>query len=100
MIVQDSSLCFVNVHLAAHQREVLARNNNLSTIFREANFPALDVPGAFLDASDGSNLSDHENIFVFGDTNYRLDTSRKEALNLIELQAYDRLLVISTELMG
>lgn len=89
LMVDDSSLCFVNCHLAAGQSHVFARNTDASTIINTPRiFPravTATAPGtgasdssipprlrramAFTRGGDGSQILDHEAIFWSGDLN-------------------------------
>ncbi len=82
--MDDSSFCFVNAHLAAHQSHVSQRNNDIATIVKDTTFRA-DVPDyCFAKGGDGACYLDHENCFFFGDLNYRIDLPRTKVLDMIE----------------
>eukprot|EP00736_Rhodelphis_marinus_P007769 Rmarinus@m.6327 len=57
----ETSLCFINTHLAAHQEKVPERNAMVKEIFTNLNLGSHELLHAF----------DH--VFFFGDMNYRLD---------------------------
>lgn len=79
LIIDDSSVCLVNCHLAAGHSQTAARQLDLNTITRSARLKPLAVPdGVFLGGS-GELISDHEHCILFGDLNYRLELSRPEA---------------------
>lgn len=40
-LLDDSSICFVNAHLPAHQKEVSARNQDASSILKDTKFKHL-----------------------------------------------------------
>lgn len=88
-IIDDSSFCFLNCHLAAGQRNVRQRNTDLADIL-QTNIPgelqAYDPSFAF--GGDGSMVLDHEICLVAGDLNYRLDMRRELVIQLIEQQRY------------
>jgi hypothetical protein len=69
LVMDDTSLCFINVHLAAGQRQKASRNSDISAIMEEkAIFPAQDgLP--YLHGGDGTGIMDHEMIIVNGDLN-------------------------------
>lgn len=69
MIVDDTSLCFINVHLAAGQSSKAARNADLVGIMEDkAIFPPHDlVP--FVHGGDGTGILDHEMVILNGDLN-------------------------------
>ncbi|KAI8816840.1 uncharacterized protein EV422DRAFT_544186 [Fimicolochytrium jonesii] len=98
-VLDDSSFCFVNTHLAAHQNQVSARNNDVATILKDAHFPPRPAyEGIFIGGGDGSMVLDHENVFWSGDLNYRIDLARERVIELvaqgdwITLQDQDQLL--------
>ncbi|KAJ3142927.1 hypothetical protein HDU90_002799 [Geranomyces variabilis] len=98
-VLDDSSFCFVNTHLAAHQNQISARNNDVATILKDAHFPARPAyEGIFIGGGDGSMVLDHENVFWSGDLNYRIDLARERVIELVEqqdwttLQEHDQLL--------
>lgn len=84
LVVDDSSLCFVNCHLAAGQHHVKARNSDAASILSAPKlFPRGAVSGsedgpipprlrrsmAFTRGGDGEQILDHEAIFWSGDLN-------------------------------
>ncbi|KAI8905732.1 Endonuclease/exonuclease/phosphatase [Powellomyces hirtus] len=98
-VLDDSSFCFVNCHLAAHQNQISARNNDVATILKDAHFPPRPAyEGIFIGGGDGSMVLDHENVFWSGDLNYRIDMARERVIELVAqqdwatLQEHDQLL--------
>lgn len=87
-LLEDTPFCFVNCHLAAHQNQISARNNDISQILKDCSFTALARKGAWERGGDGSLILDHEIVFWSGDLNYRIDLPRKETLIAIEQQKY------------
>lgn len=65
----DTSLCFVNAHLAAGESSVDRRNQDYQEITRRLSFGS-DPAG-----EGGVGLFDHHYVFWFGDLNYRLNTT-------------------------
>ena len=61
MIIYDTSLCFINTHLAAHKKHVLERNNDYHSICQRLYFEKKD-----------KKIFQHDLIWWFGDLNYRL----------------------------
>ncbi|ANB11889.1 phosphatidylinositol-3-/phosphoinositide 5-phosphatase INP53 [Sugiyamaella lignohabitans] len=97
MVVDDSSLCFVNCHLAAGQSGVLQRNSDIETILETKFSDASDntnftSKGIFVNGGDGTKIMDHEICFFFGDMNYRINRHRQVAIKAIEENAFDQLL--------
>lgn len=87
IIFDDTSLCFVNCHLASGQTHMLQRNADLEGILNSAKFPSsssssLDT-GVFSRETDGSSILDHETCFLSGDLNYRISMQREQVLDLL-----------------
>ena len=66
MLIDDSSICIINTHLAANQEQLIARNNDVVTIMNETKFPPHDKPCCYVNGGDGSHIMDYENVFWFG----------------------------------
>ncbi|KAK4688995.1 hypothetical protein P7C73_g1114, partial [Tremellales sp. Uapishka_1] len=80
MVIDDTSICFINVHLAAGQSAKAARNADLVGIFEEkAIFPAADEL-SFVRGGDGTEILDHELVILNGDLNYRIDQRRENVI--------------------
>ena len=103
-ILDDSSLCFVNCHLAAGQSQTINRNNDIAAILETADLPLERDPAARIDSfvggGDGSMVMDHEVCILNGDLNYRIDTMGRDTVikaikanNLSKLLERDQLLV-------
>ncbi|KAL7423420.1 hypothetical protein Q5752_001000 [Cryptotrichosporon argae] len=77
LVMDDTSLCFINVHLAAGQRQKAARNADLAAILEDK---AILEPGnesaSYVHGGDGSGILDHEVVVLNGDLNYRIDQRR------------------------
>jgi hypothetical protein len=64
-VVEDSSLCFINCHLAAGQGHKRARNRDLGAILEEKSvFGASGNVLGYVGGGDGSMILDHEVCFV------------------------------------
>ena len=65
-VIDDSSLCFINCHLAAGQHHIRERNADVAAFLEETNvFPAEPVAEVgFVGGGDGSMILDHEIVFV------------------------------------
>uniref|UniRef100_A0A0K0E459 IPPc domain-containing protein n=1 Tax=Strongyloides stercoralis TaxID=6248 RepID=A0A0K0E459_STRER len=61
MEINNSTVLFINSHLAAGNRETERRNQDFRDITR-------------ITFKDGKTLNDHDAVFWLGDLNYRLDT--------------------------
>lgn len=103
-ILDDSSVCLVNCHLAAGQTQTLNRNNDITAILESAMLPpsrnASVGSDIFVGGGDGSMILDHEICILHGDLNYRIDTMGRDTVvkavnanNLSKLLERDQLLV-------
>jgi Endonuclease/Exonuclease/phosphatase family len=81
-LLDDSSLCFINCHLAAGQKETTNRNNDIAAILESTSLPAeLDTSlrsEMFVGGGDGSMILDHEICILNGDLNYRIDLLNRD----------------------
>ncbi|PHH73519.1 hypothetical protein CDD82_5398 [Ophiocordyceps australis] len=102
--VDDTSLCFVNCHLAAGQSQASARHNDIAAILDTTLFAAERDAEVRIDSytggGDGSMIVDHELCILNGDLNYRIDTMSRDTVvkavqqqNLVKLLERDQLLV-------
>ena len=103
-LVDDSSVCLINCHLAAGQTQTLHRNNDVSAILESVIFPpernASIRCDSYSGGGDGSMILDHEICILNGDLNYRIDTMGRDtvvkavqARNFTKLLERDQLLV-------
>ncbi|KAL1645792.1 hypothetical protein SLS58_003676 [Diplodia intermedia] len=101
--LDDSSICFVNCHLAAGQSQTAHRNNDVATIMETSALPPQMDLGAradvFVGGGDGSMIMDHEICILNGDLNYRIDSMTRDTVirhvregNLTRLLENDQLL--------
>ncbi|KAM5458562.1 hypothetical protein MaudCBS49596_000478 [Microsporum audouinii] len=101
--MDDSSLCFVNCHLAAGQSQTANRNNDIAAIMESEALPKEPSLSARIDrfagGGDGSMILDHEICILNGDLNYRIDSIPRntvieavKANNLPKLLDRDQLL--------
>lgn len=64
-VVGDSSMCFINCHLAAGQNAVRRRNADAAGILEEKTvFNPTEHPLAYVGGGDGSMVLDHEFVIV------------------------------------
>ena len=74
---EDSSLCFINCHLAAGQTHTAHRNNDVATILEAESLPTERDPdirtSLYVGGGDGTQILDHEICIMNGDLNYRID---------------------------
>jgi endonuclease/exonuclease/phosphatase family metal-dependent hydrolase len=103
-MVDDSSICFVNCHLAAGQRQTAHRNNDIAAIMEASALRPQPDPqmqlDMFVSGGDGSMILDHEICILNGDLNYRIDAMSREIVireiqngNLPKLLEKDQLLL-------
>ena len=103
-VLDDTSLCFTNCHLAAGQTQTINRNNDIAAILETSALPAERDPlirsNTFTGGGDGSMILDHEICVLNGDLNYRIDTMGRDTVikavkanNLSKLLDRDQLLV-------
>lgn len=103
-MLDDTSMCFLNCHLAAGQSSTVNRNNDISAILETNAFPAERDPStrqnSYVGGGDGSMVLDHEICVLNGDLNYRIDTMGRDTVvnavkanNLSKLLERDQLLL-------
>jgi len=100
LVIGDSSMCFVNCHLAAGHNAVHHRNADIAGILEQkAVFsPTKDHLMAYIGGNDGSMILDHEFVVLNGDMNYRIGHHRDAIIssiragNLANLIPHDQLL--------
>ena len=108
MIIDDSSVCFINCHLAAGQTQTIHRNNDIAAILESHSLPPSPLgddnmtrhSDVFTSGGDGSMILDHEICILNGDLNYRIDTMGRDTVikhiaqnNLSRLLERDQLLL-------
>ncbi|RFU31500.1 hypothetical protein B7463_g4804, partial [Scytalidium lignicola] len=102
-ILDDTSLCFINCHLAAGQSQTRDRNNDITLILESSLLPverdSTIRQDSFVGGGDGSMIMDHEICILNGDLNYRIDTMGRDTVvnavkanNLAKLLERDQLL--------
>ncbi|TGJ76431.1 hypothetical protein E0Z10_g10877 [Xylaria hypoxylon] len=103
-MVDDTSMCFINCHLAAGQTHANSRHNDVAAILDSSILPVEPNPSVRIDSyiggGDGSMILDHELCLLNGDLNYRIDTMSRDTVvyavkanNLAKLLERDQLLV-------
>ncbi len=97
-MLDDSSLGFVNCHLAAGQSHTKHRHNDIATILEAPVLPfEPDLSrriDRFVGGGDGSLILDHEICVLNGDLNYRIDTiGRDTIISAIKANDLSKLLV-------
>jgi hypothetical protein len=96
-VLDDTSLCFINCHLAAGQSKTTDRNADITAILEAEIFPAEPNHSVRLDSyiggGDGTMIMDHEICILNGDLNYRIDTmGRDTVVNAIKAKNLTKLL--------
>lgn len=83
-MIDDTSLCFINCHLAAGQTQTKDRNLDVSEILDSTLLPIERDPTVRIDSyvggGDGTMILDHEICVLNGDLNYRIDTMSRDAV--------------------
>ncbi|GAA6023044.1 hypothetical protein JCM11491_000373 [Sporobolomyces phaffii] len=85
-VIDDTSMCFINVHLAAGHSHARQRNRDLVDILEDkASFSELGSSsfGAYSPGASGTNVFDHELTILSGDLNYRIDARRDFVISAI-----------------
>lgn len=103
LVVDDTSCCFINAHLAAGQKHVKQRNEDVAVIMEAESLGSggdgsrLDEPGdatvqslAYVGGGAGELILDHEVVFLSGDLNYRIDLARSQVLQAIRQGSSDQ----------
>uniref|UniRef100_A0A5B7A8I1 Putative DNAse I-like superfamily protein isoform 1 n=1 Tax=Davidia involucrata TaxID=16924 RepID=A0A5B7A8I1_DAVIN len=96
MTIEGTSFCFIAAHLASGEKkgDEGRRNHQVSEIFKRTSFPRLPQDG---DIPHPITILGHDQIFWFGDLNYRLYLEDNLARQLIKkqdwraLQEFDQL---------
>lgn len=96
-VIDDTSLCFINCHLAAGQSHVRQRNADVAAFLEDRELFASEVdmsedPIAFVNGGDGSMVLDHEIVFLNGDMNYRIDLRRDAVIADIKAGNFQHLI--------
>lgn len=96
-LLDDTSLCFINCHLAAGQSQTKDRNTDITMILEAPLLPVERDIGirqdSFIGGGDGSMIMDHEICILNGDLNYRIDTmSRDTVVNAVKAKNLSKLL--------
>ncbi|XP_011028235.1 PREDICTED: type I inositol 1,4,5-trisphosphate 5-phosphatase 2-like isoform X2 [Populus euphratica] len=84
----QSRLCFVCSHLTSGQKEGAEqrRNADVCEIIRRTRFSSIS------DTSQAQTIPSHDQIFWFGDLNYRLNMLDTEVRKLVALKQWDELI--------
>ncbi|KAH8591489.1 putative PI phosphatase group protein-like protein [Bisporella sp. PMI_857] len=96
-VLDDSSMCFINCHLAAGQASTKDRNADITAILEGAILPAERDANirqdSFIGGGDGTMIMDHELCILNGDLNYRIDTmGRDTVVSAVKANNFSKLL--------
>lgn len=90
MSIFQSRLCFVCSHLSSGQKDGAEqrRNSDVNEILRRTHFsPIFDT-----DTDEPQTIPSHDQIFWFGDLNYRISMADAEVRKLVANKQWDKLL--------
>ncbi|KEF50915.1 uncharacterized protein A1O9_13024 [Exophiala aquamarina CBS 119918] len=83
-VLDDSSICFINCHLAAGQTHTSHRNNDVASILEAEALTAQPDPdersSLYIGGGDGTQILDHEICILNGDLNYRIDAIPRDTV--------------------
>lgn len=96
-VLDDTSMCFINCHLAAGQTQTKDRNADIAAILDSSLLPAVRDSSvrqdSYVGGGDGSMVMDHEICILNGDLNYRIDTmGRDTVVRDVKARNFDKLL--------
>lgn len=93
IVIDDTSCCFINAHLAAGQKHVKQRNADVAQVMEaEALPPGTSDDAVYVGGGDGQLVLDHELVFLGGDLNYRIDLPRSQVLAAIDRRDWSSLI--------
>ncbi|CAK5264612.1 unnamed protein product [Mycena citricolor] len=94
LVIEDSSICFINCHLAAGQHATRARNADIGAMLEERSLlpESEHEPLAYVGGGDGQMALDHEIVFINGDMNYRIDLRRDNIITAVRANDLDSIL--------
>ncbi|KAH6692107.1 putative PI phosphatase group protein-like protein [Leptodontidium sp. MPI-SDFR-AT-0119] len=96
-VLDDTSMCFINCHLAAGQTQTKDRNADIAAILESSLLPPVKDfsvrQDSYVGGGDGTMVLDHEICILNGDLNYRIDTmGRDTVVRDIKSRNLDKLL--------
>ncbi|KAI0368466.1 DNase I-like protein [Pilatotrama ljubarskyi] len=96
-VVDDTSVCFINCHLAAGQHHVRQRNADVQAIVEDNTLlpetGPMDTVVPYVNGGDGSMVLDHEIVFINGDMNYRIDQRREAVIAAVKAGDFEHLVI-------
>ncbi|KAG0043399.1 hypothetical protein BGZ83_011456 [Gryganskiella cystojenkinii] len=96
LIIDDTSISFVNCHLAAGQSHTRQRNIDAANVLKKLCHPNPAISSEIVHPEvfwfgDGTMAMDHEVCFLSGDLNYRIDVKFSEAVSRVQSQDWEHL---------
>ncbi|KAG0024358.1 hypothetical protein BGZ82_010458 [Podila clonocystis] len=96
LIIDDTSISFVNCHLAAGQSHTRQRNTDAANILKKLCHPNPVMSSHIVHPEvfwfgDGTMAMDHEICFLSGDLNYRIDVKFSDAVQHVQAQDWNYL---------
>ncbi|KAG0253723.1 hypothetical protein BG011_006204 [Mortierella polycephala] len=96
LIIDDTSISFVNCHLAAGQSHTRQRNIDAANVLKKLSHPNPAISNGIVHPEvfwfgDGTMTMDHEVCFLTGDLNYRIDVKFSEAVSRVQTQDWSYL---------
>ncbi|KAI8876884.1 DNase I-like protein [Backusella circina FSU 941] len=86
------SLLFINCHLTAHQTKLNERNANIQRILYDLKMPNFINYSPNKKKSCKSVVDQFDHVFLFGDTNYRINAERAFVFDALRQGNYNTLL--------
>ncbi|KAM0059810.1 putative inositol-polyphosphate 5-phosphatase [Helianthus debilis subsp. tardiflorus] len=88
MSLYQTRLCFVCSHLTSGHKfgDEERRNSNVSEILKRTSFSSV------LDPDQPQSIPGHDQVFWFGDLNYRINKPDEEVRKLVAMKQWDQLL--------
>ncbi|KAM0751115.1 DNase I-like protein [Meredithblackwellia eburnea MCA 4105] len=94
-VLDDSSVCFINSHLASGQKRPAERTRDIIEILEQKShfsLPGSSTRHAYVSRGDGTQVADHEMTFFSGDLNFRVDLPRSTVIRAVKANKLDFLL--------
>ncbi|KAG0016609.1 hypothetical protein BGZ80_009085 [Entomortierella chlamydospora] len=96
LIIDDTSISFVNCHLAAGQSHTRQRNTDAANVLKKLCHPNPTISSEIVHPEvfwfgDGTMAMDHEACFLSGDLNYRIDVKFSDAVSRVQSQDWSYL---------
>lgn len=86
--LRNTTIAFINSHLAAHMKEVAKRNEDFARIVDTMVWEKGDQ----VEKGEKWAVREHDCVFFFGDLNYRIEGGQQEVMAMIERKEWERLL--------